>query len=324
MSINYSKICAELLNILPPKQKEVISRRFALMGKSEKETLASIGQDLGITRERVRQIERSGVLKLQPVVKKYQKIFDYFKKQLKANGNVRKEELLLNELADGQFQNEIYFLLTIGDGFKRIKENDDFYTIWTTDPKFWALAQKVVKSVYEKFKKINKPAQLSELNKKFSLPEKVLLSYLETSKHLQQNAEGFWGLRIWPEINPRRIRDKVYLVLKKSQAALHFGQIASLINALPQTVHNELIKDSRFVLVGRGTYALREWGYQEGTVKDVILQTLKEAGRPLSKEEILEKVLKQRLVKKNTILLNLNNKNYFSRDNKGYYQIREA
>ena len=88
---------------------------------------------------------------------------------------------------------------------------------------------------------------------------------------------------------------------------------------MPQTVHNELIKDPRFVLVGRGLYALKEWGYEEGQVKDVILKILKEARKPLPKEEILAGVLKQRMVKENTVLLNLNNKKYFLKTPEGKY-----
>jgi DNA-directed RNA polymerase delta subunit len=124
------------------------------------------------------------------------------------------------------------------------------------------------------------------------------------------------------------------LVFKKHGKPLHFTKVAELIDKfnynLPnkktysQTVHNELIKDSRFVLVGRGIYALKEWGYERGYVKDVIFQVLKSAQKPLDKEEILEKVLKQRIVKENTVLLNLSNKNYFLRTSKGNYTIKEA
>jgi DNA-directed RNA polymerase delta subunit len=90
------------------------------------------------------------------------------------------------------------------------------------------------------------------------------------------------------------------------------------------TIHNELIKDSRFVLVGRGIYALEEWGYGIGTVKDVILKILKESKNPLKKQEVLKKVSKQRIVKDNTIFLNLQNQKYFSKDSKGRYTVREA
>ena len=109
------------------------------------------------------------------------------------------------------------------------------------------------------------------------------------------------------------MRDKAHLVLKHKGEPLHFTEVASLINqaefsmrpALAQTVHNELIKDDRFVLVGRGTYALRSWGFKEGTVRDVIQAVLAEKG-PLTKDEVLKEVLTRRRVKPSTILLNLN------------------
>jgi DNA-directed RNA polymerase delta subunit len=88
-----------------------------------------------------------------------------------------------------------------------------------------------------------------------------------------------------------------------------------------RSVHNELIRDRRFVLIGRGIYALREWGYFPGEVKDIIFKFLKEEG-PLTKEEILERIKKQRMVKENTVLINL--AKYFERDEKGRYRIKTA
>jgi len=222
----------------------------------------------------------------------------------------------LAELGDGESQNQIYFLLTLGEGFERFGETEDFYSLWTTDKASWTTAQKAIDAFYEKLKNTGKPLEVKEA---------LLPSYLEISKKIQKNAKGLYGLKDWPEINPRKIKDKAYLVLKESQKPLHFTQVAGLIDSsLPQTVHNELIKDPRFVLVGRGIYALKEWGYQEGQVRDVILNVLKTAGRPLKKEEILEKTLEQRLVKENTIFLNLSNKKYFLRNSEGRYTIKEA
>jgi len=120
------------------------------------------------------------------------------------------------------------------------------------------------------------------------------------------------------------------LVFKKHGKPLHFTEVATLIDKLaynlpnkktyPQTVHNELIKDGRFVLVGRGTYALAEWGYVPGTIKDIITKVLNEKNMPIHKDEIVEKVLAQRLVAKNTVLMNLNNKKNFEKDaNENYF-----
>lgn len=56
-----------VLEGLTEKEKAVIIRRIGLSG--EKETLQSIGDDYGITRERVRQIEDVGIRKIGRIVK---------------------------------------------------------------------------------------------------------------------------------------------------------------------------------------------------------------------------------------------------------------
>jgi hypothetical protein len=83
-----------------------------------------------------------------------------------------------------------------------------------------------------------------------------------------------------------------------------------------------LIKDARFVLVGRGLYALSEWGYTAGVVKEVLKEIL-EAEGPLSREEIIDKVRKERYVKDNTILVNLQDGNLFKKLANGTYTIAE-
>jgi hypothetical protein len=329
MSFNYSQICSNLLRVLPEKQKKVISRRFALLnGESEqaalqRETLESIGESYGITRERVRQIEKDGFFKLKSGIKKYQKVFQYFDQYLKSQGGLKKESSLLEELGGRNHQNRVYFLLSLGENFERFAETPKLHSLWAIDRSSLVTAEKVIDSLFKRLEKAGKPLRLNELANFVSVGSKTLSSYLEVSKKIQKGPEGSFGLENWPEIKPRGVKDKAYLVFKKEKKPLHFREVASAINsALPQTVHNELIKDQRFTLVGRGLYALKEWGYEQGYVKDVILRVLKTAQKPLTKEEILEKVLKQRLVKENTILLNLSNKKYFNRTPEGFYTFK--
>jgi hypothetical protein len=327
---DYSKICSDFLKVLPQKQREIISRRFALgikkAGKEEikGETLESIGESFGITRERVRQIEEDGFFKLKPEIKKYQEVFGYLYQYLKKQGGLKKEDALLADLAGSSSKSQILFLLTLGEPFQKIAESRNFHSFWTIDKNYLSQAEKTISQLSEKLEKKGKPLTLKEIKQTGGFNQNIL-SFLEISKIIQKNPEGFWGLSRWPEINPRGVKDKAYLVFKKENKPLHFTDVAKLIGqALPQTVHNELIKDQRFILVGRGIYALDEWGYEKGVVKDVIAKILKEARRPLTKEEILEKTLEQRLVKENTVLLNLSNKKYFLKNSQGDYTIREA
>jgi hypothetical protein len=323
MLFNYVKICQDLIKDLPQRQKEVISRRFGFKN-GQRETLEAIGKDYGITRERVRQIEEDGFLKVEPKIDQYKKTFQYFTNQLKSFGGLKKEDILLQDLGGKRFQSQIYFLLTLGPNFEKIGESDELYSLWTINQNSLVLAEKVVDSFYNQLKKNNQPLNLKDYNPPASLTRQALVSYLEISKKIRKGPEGLFGLKVWPEINPRGVKDKAYLVFKKTKKPLHFSQVAKLINAaLPQTVHNELIRDERFVLVGRGIYALREWGYEPGQIKDILFKILKKAGKPLTKEEILKEVFQQRLVKENTVLLNLSNKKYFLKASRGY-TVRKA
>lgn len=330
MNFNFQNVCSELFSNLDERQKEVISRRFGLKrpgapfkggsgGYSERETLESIGQDFGICRERVRQIQTASFEKIKPKLEKYQEIFEEFLKYFKKSGDLRKEDVLLAELGS-KFQNEIYFLLTLNEKFQRFGQNDEFYSFWLTNQNSLKKAKEMINFLYQKLKEIGKPLILKEISSFISLENPILQSYLDISKKIKKNSDNFYGLEDWPEINPRGVKDKAYLVFKKMKKPLHFTDVADLIEgANLQTVHNELIRDGRFILVGRGIYALREWGYLSGQVKDVIFAVLKKEG-PLKKEEILKKVLGQRQVKENTILLNLSNKKYFLRDSLGRYK----
>jgi len=340
MNFNYQKICADLLKGLPQRTIGVIERRFGLQTPKEsklptgqtgqRETLEAIGQSYDITRERVRQIEEEGFLKIRQKLGEQQEVFQYFEEVLASFGDLREEEALLRFLGREKFQNHVFFLLFNGDSFNRFPEDKDFYSFWAIKKESVNQAKKVVKSTINRFKKEKKIFSLNELLKNQKLNKDVFLSYIGISKQIQKNPEEQFGLKDWLEINPRGVKDKAYLVLKREEKPLHFAQVATLIEKLPfpcqkgihiATVHNELIKDPRFVLVGRGLYALTEWGYTPGVVRDIILKILKESKKPLSKKEILEKVLGQRFVKENTVALNLQDRDYFARDSRGRYRI---
>jgi len=342
MTFNYQKIYLSLLKDLPQRTTNIIERRFGLK-TAKRETLEAIGKSYGITRERVRQIENEGLSQIQSKIKEHQRVFQYFNDTLKSLGDLNKEKSLLYTLGGKNYQNHVFFLLTLDDNFERFSEDKEFYSFWARKKEAVNSAKKIINLTLNKFEKKKEPLSLdklfeiqkTELSKILGKkPNKtVFRSYLEISKKIQKNPEGQLGLKDWPEINPRGIKDRAYLVLKRQGEPLHFAQVAALMEKLSYpfrrkthiaTVHNELIKDSRFVLVGRGLYALKEWGYAPGMVRDVILRVLKEAKQPLSKEEISERVLEQRFVKENTIFLNLQNKNYFFKDSQGRYTIKES
>jgi len=151
--------------------------------------------------------------------------------------------------------------------------------------------------------------------------------WLSMSKTISKNPLGEWGKATSPNIRTRGIKDFAYLVMRRHGSPMHFKEVADSISKIfgkkthYATCHNELIKDPRFVLVGRGIYALSEWGYKAGIAREVIEDILKRAGEPMGKEEIIKRVMKERYFKKNTILVNLANSKYFKKNAKGLYAL---
>jgi len=156
--------------------------------------------------------------------------------------------------------------------------------------------------------------------------EEIARRWLSMSKKVSKNPLGEWGKSTSPNVHTRGVKDYAFLVMRKHGSPMHFREVAEAISKTfgrkthPATCHNELIKDPRFVLVGRGMYALTEWGYKAGVARDVIKDILKREG-PLSKEDIVEKVMKERYFKKNTILVNIQNPKYFKKNKSGLYTV---
>lgn len=306
-----------------PRVREVIERRFGLKdGKAE--TLEAIGKSHGITRERVRQIQDSGlkVLRSDEVMALLEPIFKELDNVFAEHGNLIGENYLYSSIANTDdfhpLKGQAYLVLTLGSPYRRVVNDARFNNYWTTDVSARDRAEKVVDFLIDHFNKNEAVFAESDLfdiysKKHPSLPNGLFNVVLDISREIERNRFQEVGLVHWPEITPQGVKDKAYLVLKKKGEPLHFTEIANLINemgisdrtAYPQTVHNELIKHPRFVLIGRGTYGLTDWGYEPGTVGDIINNALSKSKKPMTKKEIIDFVLSQRRVKPATIVLNL-------------------
>ncbi len=334
------QVTKKLLSVLSDRANDVLEKRYGLGKDAEKATLESIGQTYGITRERVRQIENYGLQSIQKseVYKEFQGIFDELHKVIQElGGGLIAENILLEEITpDPVLRNHIYFLLILGHPFYRSKENPSYTHRWFTEKRIAEMVEKGLKNVYESLERDELVSgeeilarfknELLELADKHD--EKVLMRWLQISKDIGSNPLGEWGHATSPNVKVKGIRDYAYLVVKRHGSPMHFREVAEAIEELfsrkahTATTHNELIKDARFVLVGRGLYALTEWGYSAGVVKDVLRDILQKHG-PLSREEIIAKVRKERYVKDNTIVVNLQDGNIFKRLANGSYMALE-
>jgi site-specific DNA-cytosine methylase len=324
LSFQPKNVTKDLLSQLPERSRKVLMDRYGLSGKGEERTLDSIGKEYGVTRERVRQIENHGIMVVREskAYESHAEAWADLKKAVEALGAIVTEETLLAQATKNATErSHILFLLTVGEHFNDRHENPDFYARWFIDAEIADQVEEALSKLYQSIE----PSRLTPEDEFIKLfgqhlrdagvklrPEETLSRWLLLSKRLGRNPLGEWGRYESPHVRIKNTRDFAYLTLKRHGSPMHFTEVAKGIEDLfkrkthPATTHNELIKDGRFVLVGRGLYALKEWGYEPGVVRDVIRGILERDGA-LSREEIVERVKRERYVKDATIAVNLQN-----------------
>ena len=332
------QITKHFLSVLPRRAADVITKRYGLGAETKKMTLEAIGETYGITRERVRQIENFALatIRKSDVFKEEAPMFEELRGVMTKMGSLVPEHTLLSELSgDKSTQNHVHFLLVLGDLFTKHKEDDDFAHRWSVDKETSDKVHESLRNLYatlddnqliEESKMIEMfLTHLKEVSEEYK-NEEILKRWLSLSKRIGKNPLGEWGVASSPNVSARGVRDYAFLVLRKHGSPMHFTEVAKAIGehfdkrAHVATTHNELIKDKRFVLVGRGLYALSEWGYSTGVVRDVIAEIIKKHG-PLTKDEVVERVMRERYVKPNTILVNLQNPKFFKKSKESKYSI---
>lgn len=339
--LNLEEILEDIFLVLSDKEKDVIIKRFSL-NNEPKMTLEKIGQEFAVTRERIRQIEKIALGKLKRTVKstKLNEISELAKELIENKGGISTEKALISDILNVIGSNEnvdahiIRLSLNITPELEKTEKSNLFYPFWRINSLSESHIKDIIKtgiSILNKKGDVLNDEVLAEqirkafLQKQIDFHKDTVIFALEVDKRIKKVQNGF-GLMTWRHINPRSIRDKAFIVLKETGKPLHFIDIANKISeagfdkkvVTTQAVHNELIRYDQFVLVGRGLYALKSWGYKKGTVSDVIEDLLKKKS-PLSKQEIIKGVLKQRQVKKGTISLNLQKNPNFVRVGRAMY-----
>lgn len=333
LSFKPAQVTKRLVSVLPERSRDVLVSRYGLADKVRGDTLDAIGKRYGITRERVRQIENSAVKLIQDssTIEKEVAAFNALEAAIRELGGILSERMILDEFAkDDETKNHLYFLLVVGRPFILSKENGDFKARWHVDHDLAKSVEDALKQVHAKVAPSDVLSEdkvvehvmscLTRVNSKYRSKDTVR-RWLELSNCIMRNPLGEWGRTDAPGIRVKNIRDHAYLALKRHGSPMHFREVAKSIEKLfgksahEATTHNELIKDSRFVLVGRGIYALKEWGYRTGPVVEIIKHILKESG-PLTREEIMKRVSKERYVKPNTIIVNLQSPLFVKKDGK--------
>lgn len=333
------KIITDILGTIDrEREREIIARRFGLFDR--RETLEQIGELLGITRERVRQLEKAVMARLKALgdagqLPHINEVQTAFVQEVSSLGKVARISDLSKRLTSSNSridQARISFLAELCPKLAVVEDNDHFHhAVSLADEHDDNKIKDMVSHIIEVVKKIGEPTGIEKIAEKAGHNDhRHTAALASTSKHLA-TLNDRWGLVKWPMVNPKNIRDKIYVILHEQGSHMHFNEIAEAIkdssfkrkDVTTQAIHNELIKDKRFVLIGRGIYALKEWGYEKGTVADIITEVLRKAGEPLHRDEIVKQVLKSRHVKETTILLNLQGKPQFKRVAKATYNLAD-
>src|SRR3989344_6275717 len=338
-----------LLMVLPDRDREIIESHFGLFNVPFA-TVEEIGKRFSITRERVRQIERSSIqmLRKSSEFDKHIRPFeDSVAQILETSGGAMEENQLFRESFGMRWTDfgqipQFLFAELLGR-VERIRPNKLVRAGWRLKLSSWEFIEQTIGAFEQVMQAAARPLTEDEffaairssayfVQHEAALTPKVIEAILGLSGVLCKNPFGLWGLSAWPEIVPKRMSDKIYLVMKKTDKPMHFREIARAINefhfdhkvAHPATIHNELIVNRKYVLIGRGIYALKEWGYDPGVVAEVIVDILQKSGKPLTREQIVGEVLKKRQVKIATIHLALTNKDKFQKLSTGEYALLDS
>jgi hypothetical protein len=338
ISFKPKKVTKKITSNLATRASDVIMNRFGLTADGKRKTLEEIGKKYNITRERVRQVEDAALnlIKKSEAYKSEQAVFEELKQLMHKLGSVVAEHDLLTYISkDEATQNHIHFFLVLSDVFKKYREDEHFHARWSVDDAVADKIHETLRKLYASLKDEDLIPETEMIKKFFDQMKDVAVEYrdeemakrwLSMSKAVAKNGLGEWGKASSPNIRTRGVKDYAFLVMRRHGSPMHFKEVADSISKTfgkkthYATCHNELIKDPRFVLVGRGMYALAEWGYKVGIAREVIEDILKREG-PMTKDDVVSKVMKERYFKKNTILVNLANPKYFKKNKTGLYTL---
>lgn len=342
---NIVKSFSDILDSLSMKEKNVIERRVWLF--SEKETLQNIGNSFKpqITRERVRQIEESWIKKIWRIIKStiLKDVQDVANKYLELNWWIISRDKVISiiikelELEKNVNSGILEAIIQSDYDIKKSKQrlgSKIYFSMPYIDKKIIDQVHKEALKILKKKKDVMKKISLYEtISENIKSKDKLSISFINSVLDLFEDIV-FWeeeliGLTKWKILNPKTLKDKAIYIMKREKVPMHFIDLSNKITDLlgktvkVNTIHNELIRNNEFVLIGRWIYALKEWWFIPGTVLDVIANILEKKWEPMSTEDLTKEVLKTRNVKPTTIYMNLQNKNLIERVWRNYYQFKK-
>ncbi|PZM86911.1 MAG: hypothetical protein DLD55_04175 [candidate division SR1 bacterium] len=336
----------DVLIYCKPKERLVLMKKFGLDGNKEV-PLQRIGKEYALTRERVRQIETQALMRFRRLIvgnETYMNVLAEGKKILEVHGGVLEENALISKIINKNLfkfsKQELKLILVSDFDITYLKRNRYLGKAFYIEPLYEDLLTKMVLFSQNHFNKRKESQDLYEfigLLKEEFLGEFKDISFLKNDLFYinffsivrdMAILDGKIGMMDYPDINPKTVKLKMLYTMRRINKPIHYQELPAKImewfpnNAVKvNTVHNDLVKhNDTFVNLGLGLYGLKEWGYEGGSVRDILIRVFKKYDRPMMAKELSKEVLREKMVSPNTVLLNLQKfKKDFKRVDKGTY-----
>jgi DNA-directed RNA polymerase alpha subunit len=334
-SLGLENLVKYILSKLSVRHRDIMSRRYGLW-EGKRETLEEISKSFGVTRERIRQIQKSQVKKIQRVYKNSTQLIssleDLFIKKLRpfleANKNIANSSELLKIIYDidnekigadlaNEFLSEVFFdEKPIFSGYV-INFDKDVVGLFEKDQEFYLKLMQVTNACLKEKKT---PQSIDELivyftNNKSVGEDREKIKRFLTVSNVAKDATGKFGLEKWEYFNSRSIHGMAERALIEINKPAHFTQIALLMNDLfpeygifdSHNVHARIGgRKDIFVWVAPGVFGLKRWGLERPPyVKDYLIKLLKKTNKPMHINELTEKVLEKCNCSKSSVFLTL-------------------
>src|SRR3989344_2759490 len=215
ISFKPKQVVRRLLSSLPDRAREVITYRYGLGKDIKRMTLDAIGKMYGITRERVRQIENYAIANIRKSeeYKQERAVFTEIETILHSLGGIVVEDDFLGHVSkDKSLQNHFYFLLVVGEPFRKIREGDEFRHRWHVNE---GLAKKVEEALRKLYSNLNNQdllpesemisrflGHLEDVSERYKNQE-VVRRWLAISKLIGKNPLGDWGVSHSPNVKTK-------------------------------------------------------------------------------------------------------------------------
>lgn len=312
------------LSILDDRPREVIRLRFGLDDPAL--TLAEVGQRLGVTRERVRQIEKKTLTSLRRKhrARVARPILDFaglFEQTLVDNGGMMTvaecvawleaaEDLTLGPIRP---TGVLELLCTVVNRFTWLTKYNLVLLSTLLDAPWTQVQATLAKllrgpltiassqGVYEAFQGTELWRQLldSDLTTTSGIPiDCFVMACLRTHPHLDRPGAEAYAVRR----GRNSIVNELIAAMREMGEPAHFTLIAERVNALlpahrqtkPHNVHALLGRyEDIFARVGHGIFGLVEWGLlNDGNLANAVERVLAAANKPLHMDTIAREVLK--------------------------------